>query len=178
MEEEVGGTKIQRKPPQQQQMPNPQQMQSQEIAYQQQMMQQQMAQQQMMQQQMAQQQMGGGHPQVRQQQMEGQPQMIPPQVVNQPKVGPEPAGPVGPVKSNFARIKSKFGADSSKSENNLKYSLIVALIFVLLNSKFIWKQLMKLPFMGTVEPSIVALIINSILAGVIFYIISTFLLGN
>ena len=173
MEEEVGGTKIQRKPPQQQQqqMPNPQQMQSQEMAYQQQM-----AQQQMMQQQMAQQQMGGGHPQMRQQ-VPGQPQMIPPQVANPPKVGPEPTGPDA-VKSNFAKIKSKFGADSSKSENNLKYSLIVALIFVLLNSKFIWKQIMKLPFMGTVEPSIVALIINSILAGVIFYIISTFLLGN
>lgn len=176
MEEEVGGTKIQRKAPQQQQMPNPQQMQSQEIAYQQQMMQQQMAQQQMMQQQMAQQQMGGGHPPMRQQ-VPGQPQMIPPQVANQPKVAPEPTGPDA-VKSNFARIKSKFGADSSKSENNLKYSLIVALIFVLLNSKFIWKQIMKLPFMGTVEPSIVALIINSILAGVIFYIISTFLLSN
>ena len=171
MEEEVGGTKIQRKPPQQQQMPNPQQMQSQEMAYQQQM-----AQQQMMQQQMAQQQMGGGHPPMRQQ-VPGQPQMIPPQVANQPKVGPEPTGQDA-VKSNFARIKSKFGADNSKSENNLKYSLIVALIFVLLNSKFIWKQIMKLPFMGTVEPSIVALIINSILAGVIFYIISTFLLGN
>jgi hypothetical protein len=49
---------------------------------------------------------------------------------------------------------------------------LVACIFVLLNSKIIWTQIIKFPFMGNVEPSIVALLVNSVLAGVIFYIIS------
>jgi hypothetical protein len=53
-----------------------------------------------------------------------------------------------------------------------KYSIIVACIFVLLNSKIIWKQIIQFPFMGGVEPSILALIINSILAAIIFYVVS------
>jgi len=53
-----------------------------------------------------------------------------------------------------------------------KYSVIVACIFILLNSKIIWKQIIQFPFMGGVEPSILALIINSILAGIIFYVVS------
>jgi hypothetical protein len=53
-----------------------------------------------------------------------------------------------------------------------KYSVIVACIFILLNSKIIWNQIIRFPFMGGVEPSILALIINSILAAVIFYVVS------
>jgi len=53
-----------------------------------------------------------------------------------------------------------------------KYSVIVGCIFILLNSKIIWKQIIQFPFMGGVEPSILALIINSILASIIFYVVS------
>jgi hypothetical protein len=35
---------------------------------------------------------------------------------------------------------------------------------------------MKLPFMGTVEPSIIALLVNSLLAGLIYFIIKKFLI--
>jgi len=71
----------------------------------------------------------------------------------------------------------KFGKTSRFSAPNLdsvtfKYSILVACIFVLLNSKIIWTQIIKLPLMGNVEPSILALIVNSMLAAVIFYIIS------
>jgi len=55
---------------------------------------------------------------------------------------------------------------------SFKYSLLVACIFVLLNSKIIWTQIIKFPFMGNMEPSIMALLVNSMLAGIIFYIIS------
>ena len=40
------------------------------------------------------------------------------------------------------------------------------------------KQIIKLPMMGMVEPSIIALIVNSILAGIVFYIISIYLSKN
>ena len=56
-----------------------------------------------------------------------------------------------------------------------KYAVIVTCIFLLLNSKIIWKQIIQFPFMGTMEPSIVALIINSILAGIVFYVMSNFI---
>ena len=42
----------------------------------------------------------------------------------------------------------------------------------------IWKQIIKLPMMGTVDPSILALIVNAILAGIIFYFINNFLMQN
>ena len=35
---------------------------------------------------------------------------------------------------------------------------------------------MKLPMMGTTEPSIVALIVNSIIAGIIFYVVTTMII--
>jgi hypothetical protein len=56
---------------------------------------------------------------------------------------------------------------------NIKNSVIVIVIFILLNSKMIWRALSKMPMMGTLEPSILALIVNSILAGIVFYIISS-----
>jgi hypothetical protein len=55
----------------------------------------------------------------------------------------------------------------------MKYSLIVVLVFMMLNSKIIWKQIIKLPFMGTVEPSILALVVNSLIAGIVFYFVTT-----
>ena len=58
---------------------------------------------------------------------------------------------------------------------NFKQALLVALIFILLNSKMIWKQIIKIPFMGSVEPSIVALIVNSILAGIVFYLVNNYM---
>jgi hypothetical protein len=48
-------------------------------------------------------------------------------------------------------------------------------IFLLLNSKMVWKQIMLLPFMGGLDPSIVALVFNSVLAGLAFYLVSNFL---
>ena len=39
----------------------------------------------------------------------------------------------------------------------------------------IWKQIIKIPFMGSVEPSIVALIVNSILAGIVFYLVNNYM---
>jgi hypothetical protein len=142
-ENEFGGTKLNKRPQPQQQ--------------QQQMQQQMMQQQQMQQQQMPQQQM---QPQQRMPtpeemyQMQQMQQMAQPAVVQAPRILKQ--------KSNFAaNIDSK----------TLKYSILVVLIFVLLNSKIMWKQIQRLPFMGTVDPSIIALIVNSILAGVIFYLI-------
>ena len=74
-------------------------------------------------------------------------------------------------KSRFKGMKSSFGSGALNTPV-LKTSILVSLIFVLLNSKMIWKQLIKLPMMGTVDPSILALIVNAILAGIIFYCIN------
>jgi hypothetical protein len=60
----------------------------------------------------------------------------------------------------------------SNDHSKLKQTILVVVIFVLLNSKLVWSQLLKLPFMGSVEPSIIALIINSILAGLAFYLLT------
>jgi len=70
------------------------------------------------------------------------------------------------------KIKS-FDMDSQLFKN----ALLVTIIFVLLNSKLVWKQIIRFPFMGGVEPSIVALVVNSILAGILFYIISNYLMN-
>ena len=83
---------------------------------------------------------------------------------------------MGAPKKSILR-KSSFGGvpmDSSLFKN----TLLVIIIFVALNSKIIWKQIIRFPFMGGIEPSIVALVVNSILAGVIFYLISYFLMKN
>ena len=71
---------------------------------------------------------------------------------------------------DFGISKSFFGK-KLKGNTNLKLAIIVTLLFIILNSRIIWTQLQKLPFMGTLEPSIFALLINSILSGIIFYII-------
>jgi hypothetical protein len=80
-------------------------------------------------------------------------------------------------KSNFKRSggKSTFGMGNfSFNISEIKNALLVFLIFFILNSKMVWKQIIKLPFMGSVEPSMVALVVNSILAGILFYVISNF----
>ena len=87
--------------------------------------------------------------------------------------GPPPRGnevniPV--VKSNFA--KSKFGL----LDSGFKNALLVIVLFIVLNSKIVWRQVMKLTFMGSVEPSMIALFVNSIIAGVAYYIITKYIL--
>jgi hypothetical protein len=72
--------------------------------------------------------------------------------------------------------KSKFG--NIGNDTSFRYSLLVVLIFIILNSKIVWRQLSRFPLMGSVEPSIIALIANSLLAGVIFYLISKLLNKN
>lgn len=147
MNEEVGGTKIQRKPPppqQMQQMPSQMQMQ---IPPQQMQMPQQM------------------------QQMPPQMQMqMPPQQMQQMQQIPQqmPRQPMQMLNHQ------KFSMD----DKTFKYSLLVVLIFILLNSKIFWKQLTRLPLMGQVEPSMVALLVNSVLSGVIFYVISQFVFNK
>jgi hypothetical protein len=70
--------------------------------------------------------------------------------------------------------KSSVSRFSSLKNEKVKPSLVVVCIFLLLNSKMIWKQIIKLPLMGHVEPSIVALIVNAILAGIVFYVITNY----
>jgi len=72
--------------------------------------------------------------------------------------------------------KSNFG--SILDNSNFKNSLLVVFLFIILNSKLVWKQIQKIPMMGKVEPSMVALIFNSILAGIIFFLIKTFVMKN
>ena len=70
---------------------------------------------------------------------------------------------------------SKFGGSGTPFDFDsvtFKNGLLVAAIFLILNSKIIWSQIMKIPFMGSLEPSIIALVTNAILAGIVFYIIS------
>ena len=97
----------------------------------------------------------GGDPRFVQEQIYHQ-QQIPQQQMAQPPV-------------IIRRNNKPFFDYNSKS---FKYALIVTCIFVLLNSKIIWKQIIQFPFMGGVEPSILALLINSVLAGIIFYVVS------
>lgn len=147
-DEPVGGTPLRRKPPpQQQQMP--QQMPQQQSVDPQQVYQQQMLQQQQQHQQMLQQQ--------QQQQMLQQQQ--------QPIMHPKETFKM-PTKSSFLSLDDK----------NVKNSLLVVVLFILLNSKIIWKEITKIPFMGTIEPSILALIVNSIIAGVVYYLITNYLI--
>ena len=67
-------------------------------------------------------------------------------------------------------LKKKLNLDNA----SIKYSIVVVLIFLMLNSKIIWSQISRLPFMGSMEPSLIALVINSILAGVVFYCFKVF----
>jgi hypothetical protein len=148
---EEGGTKLQKRRPQQ----IPQQ--PQQIPQRQQIPQQQQVPQQ-------------------QQQFVQQTRQPPEQVFMQEQIqmgSPEPRG--SPIEIPIKVKKSLFGSTSS-TDNTKKYALLVAVIFIILNSKIVWRQIIKLPFMGSVEPSMIALIINSLLAGLAFYIVSTFII--
>jgi len=154
---EEGGTKIQRRNVQQ--IPQEQQMQQTGgmSPQQQQMMMQQ--QQMMMQQQMGQQQ--GPPPNYQQQQ----------QYLQQPQQQMQQQMQQQIPKGILKKPPKRFGVQMQNK--NVKNSLIVVVIFILLNSKMIWRALSKVPMMGTVEPSILALLVNSLLAGIVFYIMST-----
>jgi hypothetical protein len=150
---EEGGTKIQRRNVQQIPQQMPQMSQQQQQMMQQQMLMQQQQNQQGQQQmpQMSEQQYHQMQQQQQMQQNQGQQQMqqqIPRSILKKPKI-------------------------FSLNNKNIKNSLIVVVIFILLNSKMIWRALSKVPMMGTVEPSVLALLVNSLLAGIVFYIIST-----
>ena len=154
MADEFGGTKVKRG----NKMgggPSPQQIQQMQM------------QQQMQQQQQMQMQQQGPPPAMNprmQQQMQQQMQMPPqmqqqvqqqvPQEVLMPKLD----------------LKSKFG--SSMDSKSFKTSLLVVIIFLMFNSKIIWKQITRFPMMGEFDPSIVALIVNALLAGIVFYLLS------
>ena len=154
---EEGGTKLQRKPVQQipQQMSQPQM--SQQQMSQQQMSQQQMSQQQMSQPQMSPQQMSPQQSQQNYQQQQSQQNY---QQQQMQQLIPN-------------KIKNKRTFSFSWNDKNIKNSVVVIVLFILLNSRMIWKAISRIPMMGSVEPSILALIVNSIIAGIVFYIIST-----
>jgi hypothetical protein len=67
----------------------------------------------------------------------------------------------------------RFGKSFNFSNKNTKNAILVVLIFILLNSRMIWRAISRLPMMGSIEPSILALVVNSIIAGIVFYILST-----
>jgi hypothetical protein len=94
------------------------------------------------------------------QQQMGQAQQPPPQQF-------VPQADHGALKSILK--KSSFGMG-----NKMKYPIIVSIIFLLLNSKLVWRQIIQLPMMGGAEPSIIALVVNAVLAGIAFYFISKF----
>ena len=75
------------------------------------------------------------------------------------------------VQEKFKPPKSKSTFSVQTNEISFKHAILVCLLFILLNSKMVWRQIIKLPLMGSVEPSIIALLVNSILSGLIFYII-------
>jgi hypothetical protein len=160
-ENEFGGTKIQRKPssqvPQAPQMMDPRQMQ--------QIDPQQMDPRQMDPRQMDPRQVQQMDPRQVQQMDPRQVQQMDPRQVQQ--MGPRPVQQQVPF---FGR------KETLVDEKVMKYAILVILIFIILNSKIIWKQIMKLPMMGTTEPSIVALIVNSIIAGIIFYVVTTMII--
>jgi len=152
---EEGGTKISKRNVQQipNQMDNSNQQQMQQQQMQQQQQQQQMQQQQQQQRQMMMQQqqppqMGSGKSQME-------------NIIN------------NQVPSYVKNGKNKKNFGFTLNDKNIKNSIIVIVIFILLNSKIIWKAISKMPMMGTMEPSILALIVNSIIAGIVFYILST-----
>jgi hypothetical protein len=78
--------------------------------------------------------------------------------------------------NNNNSITNRFKKETFTSKINIhmKYSIIVAILFIILNSKIIWTQISKLPMMGAFEPSILALIFNSVLSGILFYFIIKF----
>jgi len=106
-------------------------------------------------------------------QMRATPQQAPPPQMYQQQMAQEEA----PQLPKSVLKKTKYGPFSINNKN-IRNGVIVVVIFILLNSKIIWRALSKMPMMGQFEPSIIALIVNSILAGVVFYFTSTKLNKN
>ena len=67
----------------------------------------------------------------------------------------------------------KMGRFNLSDVTSRKNAIIVIIIFVLLNSRIAWRAISRIPMMGSVEPSILALVVNSVLAGIVFYVLST-----
>jgi hypothetical protein len=84
--------------------------------------------------------------------------------------------PQAQVRENVVQIPKKKSMFGMPDSTNFKYATLVAVIFVVLNSKIVWRQLIKLPFMGSVEPSMIALIVNSLLAAVAYFVITNFIM--
>ena len=100
-------------------------------------------------------------------------QQLPPQAQQQPVYLP-PQPQFVPKRSILKKNPlDNFSADVPLIKN----TVLVSIIFILLNSKFIWKQILQFPFMGNLEPSMVGLLVNSILAGIMFYLISNYLIN-
>ena len=112
-------------------------------------------------------------PQMSQQEYQARQQQYQQQQQQQPQQERFPQ-PQETYPKGILKTKSAFGNISMDSQN-FKNALLVIVIFLLLNSKIIWKQIIQCPMMGSVDPSIVALIVNSILAGIVFYFISNYL---
>ena len=115
--------------------------------------------QQMPQQQMSQQQMPQ---QMQRQQVQQMPQQMPQQQMKQQFV------------NNSVPSSIKNGTFKGFSFSNPigKSTLLVIIIFILLNSRIAWRAISRIPMMGSIEPSILALIVNSLIAGIAFYILS------
>jgi hypothetical protein len=176
-EEEIGATPIQQlidsAPQLSQQQPPPQSMMMEGPPQQ---MQHQPSQQQMMME---------GHPQ--QMMMEGPPQLShqqPPPMQQghynpydqspQPQEIPQPHFPE--PKKKKVSWKSKMDVFTNCKSSSFKELILIVCIFVLLNSKIVYRELSKLPMMGTMDPSLLALLLNSVLAGIVFIIIKSVLI--
>jgi hypothetical protein len=116
-------------------------------------------------------------PQFQQPPMQMPPQFQQPPPMQMPQYQQPPSQPIEvpqqiqiPSKTSMKPIlkKSSFGSSGS----NMKTALLVVVIFFMFNSKIFWRQITRLPMMGGFEPSIIALIVNSILAGLVFYFLS------
>ena len=90
---------------------------------------------------------------------------------------PEPMDTSKNKKGWFNKMFSKLpGGNNCKPSNKMGEFILVVCIFILLNSKFIYRELAKLPGMGNIDPSLLALVVNSVIAGLIFVIVKSCLL--
>jgi hypothetical protein len=106
--------------------------------------------------------------------MQQQQMMAPPQMQQQTEptyyTPPAASSSVGPGWTASLRDTFSVGIP-----DEIKYAVIATLLFIVFNSKIVWKQLLKVPIMGGVEPSIIALGTNGLLFAIIFYIIIKYL---
>ena len=120
----------------------------------------------------------GGNPNMQAQQAMAQQQMMaPPQMAMHQQEPPvvQQQYYVPPVASSPGFAASIRDAFSMGMGSEIKYAVIATLLFLVFNSKIVWKQLLRIPVMGGVEPSIIALGTNGLLFAIIFYIIIKYL---